>query len=92
MKEAPAVRKRGSRWEGMAEFKDWLEPAPGGDVYKARCRLCNVIMTSLISSLRKHMTSPTHLLKTGDWRSSRSSAHDGTDHTDCGCCAKTASS
>jgi hypothetical protein len=46
-------------WLKIDTFKDWLERVPG-DLYKARCSVCNIVLDCSISQLSKHASCSGH--------------------------------
>ncbi|CAF4814367.1 unnamed protein product [Pieris macdunnoughi] len=49
-------------WLTNEKFKQWLVKVPN-DHYKAKCRACNVVMSSELTVIKNHMASKTHLRK-----------------------------
>lgn len=49
-------------WLTHEKYKQWLVKVPN-DHYKAKCRTCNVVMTSELTVIKNHMASKIHLRK-----------------------------
>lgn len=52
-------QKYRKQWEDQPEFKSWLEA--DGDVFKARCRVCNISLKAEKGVLSQHSVSKKHL-------------------------------
>ena len=52
-KKYDTKQKFRKEWCLQEDLKDWLVPAPN-DIYKAKCKLCNIEMTSEIFIINRH--------------------------------------
>lgn len=56
-------QKYRQQWESDDVFKDWIAPVDG-DLYRAKCTVCDVKLSCELSTLRRHVTNNQHKKKT----------------------------